>query len=213
MTDTRKTITTMVAAAALAGCSVSSPPVTVATPSGMATASASGTLDLPGFTEQNLMHHMIVGDSVEVAMSQRAAARTTNAAVRDLATMLASDHIEHMQKLIALSARDHIERSPYAGDTSGMHMMHAVMMEMPDSAWAATSDQAFVRHQIMHHAHELAMLRAERPAAHDDEFEKVIDATVPVLQQHLARAQQVGLQIGVDTASAMSGMMHHPPAR
>ena len=208
MSNTRTVLAMTVAAIALSACSVSSPPATEVTP----TPSAAGTLDLPGFTEQNLLHHLIVGDSLEVAMAQRAAAQSTNTAVKDFATMLVNDHSAHMQQLVALGTKERIARTPYAGDSSYVHMMKG-MTELPDSAWAPTADQSFVKHQIMHHAHELALLKSTRPAAHDEEFEKAIDATVPVLQRHLSRAQQVGLQIGVDTSTTMPGMMHHPPAR
>lgn len=211
MSNMRTVLAMAITAIAMSACSVSSPPATEVTPAPSAT-SAAGTLDLPGFTEQNLLHHMIVGDSIEVAMAKRAADRSTNTAVKDFATMLVNDHGTHMQQLIALGTKENINRTPYAGDSSYAHMMKG-MAELPDTSWAPTSDQSFVRHQIMHHAHELALLKSARPTARDNEFEKLIDATVPVLRRHLSQAQQVGLQIGVDTSTTMTGMMHHPPSR
>lgn len=211
MSNTKTVLTMTITTIAMAACTVGSPPATEVSPTAGPTVSAAGTLDVPGLTEPNLFHHMIVGDSLEVAMAQRAAARSTNPAVKDFATMLANDHSAHMQQLIALGTKEKIDRVPYAGDSSYAHMMKG-MMELPDTAWAPTSDQSFVKHQIMHHAHELALLKSGRSAAHDNDFEKAIDATVPVLQRHLSQAQQIGLQIGVDTSTTMTGM-RHPPTR
>jgi predicted outer membrane protein len=60
-------------------------------------------------------------------------------------------------------------------------------------------DRAFIRSQIRHHEREIATLRALRPAARDDDLQKDIDRTMPVLERHLARAKIVAAQLGMPT--------------
>jgi predicted outer membrane protein len=73
-------------------------------------------------------------------------------------------------------------------------------------------DRTFVRQQIMYHMHEIDALTMLRPAAKDDDLQKDIDRTMPMLQRHLTQAKRVGAQLGMSDAS-MSMPMTKPPTR
>jgi len=157
---------------------------------------AAGDVALRTRAEQQLMNSIIVGDSLEAAMAQRVAARTQNAAVKELATMLATDHTAHAQSLAELSKSEKVGRLADPSDTTAIRQAR-VIVQLDSMAVGKFLDQAFVREQITHHANAIATLKAKRPLAHDDDFEKAIDQTIPLLQKHLEKAKTVGTQLGV----------------
>lgn len=187
------------------GASVSCAQVTVKTSGG----------EVVQITQKNLVDHMIVQDSLEVEEAKLAAARTQNAAVKDFANMLVTDHSSHLDNLHKLAGKRDIGREANAADTSTAMTirMFSMMRSMPaDSGF----DRAFVRGQIMHHMHEIDALKMLRPAAKDDDLQHDIDRTMPVLERHLAQAKLVGAQLGIpaDSMRMMMPMpMPKPPTR
>jgi len=165
------------------------------------------------FNQKNLVDHMIVGDSIEVEAAKLAAARSQNAAVKDLANMLITDHTSHLDGLHKLAAKGDIGRQPNAADTSGV--MEIRMLDQLRSMSADSGfDRAFVREQIMHHTRAIDALKMLRPAAKDDDLQHDIDRTMPVLERHLAQAKQVAAQLGIPADSMKMTMpmpMKKPP--
>src|SRR5690242_70397 len=70
------------------------------------------------FSQKNLVDHRIIGDSIEVEAAKLAAARTQNAAVKDLANMLVTDHSGHLDNLHKLAGKKDIGREANPADTS-----------------------------------------------------------------------------------------------
>src|SRR5207237_2698915 len=129
-------------------------------------------------TQKNLVDHLIIGDSLEVEAAKLAVARTQNAAVKDFANTLVTDHTNHLENLNKLAAKRDIGREANAADTSSAMAirMLTTMRAMPaDSGF----DRAFVRQQIRHHQHEIDALKMLRPAAKDDDLQHDIDRTMP----------------------------------
>jgi len=56
-------------------------------------------------------------------------------------------------------------------------------------------DRAFVQEQITHHKAAIDGLKKMRAAAKDDDVQKDIDKTLPVLETHLSHATQVAAQL------------------
>lgn len=173
--------------------------------------------DVVQFTQKNLVDHLIIADSIEVEAAKLAVARTQNAAVKGLANMLVTDHSSHLDNLHKLAGKKDIGREANAADTSeamGIRMLTEMQSMPADSGF----DRAFVRHQIMHHMHEIDALKSLRGAAKDDDLQHDIDRTMPVLERHLAQAKQVGAQLGISPDSMRMTMpmtmpMKKPPTR
>lgn len=168
-------------------------------------------------TQKNLVDHLIVGDSLEVEAAKLAVARTQNAAVKDFANTLVTDHTSHLENLNKLAGKRDIGREANAADTSNA-MAIRILTTMRDMPADSGFDRAFVRQQIRHHMHEIDALKMLRPAAKDDDLQHDIDRTMPVLERHLALARQVGAQIGVTSDSMPMKMpmkmpMTKPPTR
>jgi putative membrane protein len=150
--------------------------------------------DVVSFTQKHLVNHMIVGDSIEVEMAQLAASRTQNAAVKDFANQLVTDHKAHLEQLNKLAAKGDIGREANPSDTSGAHLA-GLLASLKSMAADSGFDRTFVQDQIEHHQASINGLKAMRAAAKDDDVQHDIDATLPVLEKHLSAAQQLAAQL------------------
>ena len=150
--------------------------------------------DVVTFSQKNLVNHMIVGDSIEIQMAQLAASRTQNAAVRDFANQLITDHQAHLAKLNTLAGKSDIGREANPSDTSGAHLA-GELASLKSMAADSGFDRAFVQDQLEHHQATISSLKAMRPAAKDDDVQHDIDATLPILEKHLSTAQQLAAQL------------------
>jgi len=153
-------------------------------------------------TQKNVVDHMIVADSLEVEQAQLAMTRTQNAAVKDFANMLVTDHKTHLDNLRKLAGKSDIGREANSGDSSAAAAA-ATFGQLQAMGAEAGFDKAFVDAQIQTHTREIAALKTLRAAAKDDALQKDIDATIPVLDRHLARARAVSAQL---SAPAMAPM-------
>lgn len=150
--------------------------------------------DVVTFSQKNLVNHLIVGDSIEVEMAQLAASRTQNAAVKDFANQLITDHKAHLDKLNKLAGKSDIGREANPSDTSGAHLA-GWLASLKSMAADSGFDRAFVQDQIEHHQATINGLKTMRAAAKDDDVQHDIDATLPVLEKHLSSAQQLAAQL------------------
>jgi putative membrane protein len=150
--------------------------------------------DVVTLTQKNVVDHMIVGDSLEVEEAQLAMTRTQNAAVKDFANMLVTDHKAHLDNLRKLAGKSDIGREANSADSSAA-IAAAVFGQLQSMGADAGFDKAFVDAQIQTHTREIAALKTLRAAAKDDDLQKDIDATIPILDRHLARAKTVSAQL------------------
>jgi putative membrane protein len=150
--------------------------------------------DVTTFSQKNLVNHLIVGDSIEIEMAQVAANRTQNAAVKDFANQLVTDHKAHLEQLTKFAASASVGREANPSDTSAAHLS-AQLASLKTLPADSTLDRAFVQGQIEHHQATINTLKSMRSAATDAEVQKDIDATLPVLEKHLSTAQQLASQL------------------
>lgn len=157
--------------------------------------------DVVMLSQKNVVDHLIVGDSIEVDMAQLASSRTQNTAVRDLASMLVTDHTAHLDNLRKLAGKSDIGREASSGDTSSTHLLR-VLTQLKTMPADSGFDRAFVQAQIDHHRDAIASLKVMRSAAKDDDLQQDIDKTLPLLEQHLSRATQVAAQLAIPSIPA-----------
>jgi putative membrane protein len=156
--------------------------------------------DVVTLTQKNVVDHMIVGDSLEVEQAQLAMTRSQNAAVKDFANMLITDHKNHLDNLRKLAGKSDIGREASSAD-GGPTAAAATLGQLQSVGADGAFDKAFVEAQIQNHTHEIAALKSLRAAAKDDALQKDIDASIPVLDRHLARAQAVAAQLAASPSS------------
>jgi putative membrane protein len=176
--------------------------------------------DVSMFSQKNLIDHLIVGDSIEVEMAQLAVTRSQNAAVKDFANQLITDHKAHLDALNKLAAKSDIGREANPSDMSGAHLA-GVLKSLQSMAADSGFDAAFVQAQIAHHQQTIDGLKKMRAAAKDDDVQHDIDKTLPILEKHLSTATQVASQLGkpgmtkppTDSAAAVKTPVEKPAAK
>ncbi len=156
--------------------------------------------DVATLSQKYVVHHMIVGDSLELEAAQLAATKTQNAAVRDLANALATDNRAHLDNLRKLAAKSDLGREANAADSSAASSAreYAQLQSTADAAF----DQAFVNGQIENHTREIAALKTLRASVKDNDLQQDIDAALPVIERHLAQAKTVAAQLGAPADAA-----------
>ena len=173
--------------------------VVLAMPNATATAQVKVTTsagDVVIFSEKNLADHLIVVDSVALETAQLAAKRTQNVAVRDFATMLATDYTARLAAARKAAADDDVGRQTSASDTAGAVAIRALtnLNSLPaDSSF----DKEFVREQLRMQQQEIVTLKMLGGAAKDDDLKDEIKAALPMHERHLARAREVAAQLNM----------------
>jgi len=153
--------------------------------------------DVALLNQKNVVDHLIVGDSIEVETAQLAAARTQNAAVKEFANMLVTDHTAHLANLNKLAGKKDIGREANASDTDGATAATALTNLKSMATADSVFDRTFIQQQIQHHQQAIMGLKQLRAAAKDDDLQHDIDKTSPILEAHLARAKTVAATLGM----------------
>jgi predicted outer membrane protein len=146
--------------------------------------------------EKQLAMLLAGGDSVEIEIGHLVHGKATDARVRDLGMMLANDHTAHLAKTWEMITGENVGIEAIPNNTEGMRLRESLawLQNNPASpAW----DAAFLRFQAQHHQNVIDILNKNIKNAHDDDFEKHIDATLKSLAKHRDAARSVGTQLGV----------------
>ena len=136
-------------------------------------------------------------------MAKLAAMRTQNTAVKDLASMLVTDHEGHLEALRKIAAEHDVGRQALASDTAGAAAIRA-LTNLQSMAADSGFDHEFVRQQIEHHKQELIAIKMFGGAAKDDDLKDDLKRATPLLERHLARARAVAAQLGMPADTTAS---------
>jgi len=162
--------------------------------------------DIRALSDANIVSHLATGDSLEVALSQLGADRAHNAAVRDFARRMVSEHSAHMQTGMQLAMQGGITPAPSPADTADAMMEAHTSSRLSALPEGAQFDRQFMRAEVMMHQHMLHDLMTVRPQASGAALQ-LVDQTIPVVRAHLADAQSIWRREGGGTRSDMSDRM------
>jgi putative membrane protein len=125
-------------------------------------------------------------DLFEIQSSQLALARAQNQDVRQFAQMLITHHTQTTEALKAAAAA-----SGVSAPGPILLPMQRQMLDELRGASAASFDQVYMRQQVP--AHQMALTLHQNYAARGDAMplRAAATAAVPVVRQHLIRAQQL----------------------
>ncbi|MDQ3949067.1 MAG: DUF4142 domain-containing protein [Gemmatimonadota bacterium] len=149
-----------------------------------------------GWGDGNIIHYVIVGDSMEVEIARLAETRAASAEVRDFARMLVTDHTAYLAEDLQMSRDEDLGRVPNSNDNTFSRLTN-VWNEL-NGLTGSTFDRAFLRHIAMKHQNSIAAYRTLEPSARDDDLEKLLEDRVPLLERHLNRAREIAGPLGVD---------------
>jgi putative membrane protein len=135
---------------------------------------------------------------LEVRLGQLAQSKATNAAVKQFGQQMVTDHTNLQNQLTATVSKSGTRFQP------GMNDDDEKEFERLEDISGAEFDREYMTAMIQHHQEDVAAFQSQGQSARSAEARQIATTGLPVLQQHLNLAVQVGRQIGINTGVAVN---------
>ena len=136
----------------------------------------------------------------EIQMGQLAQANSQNADVKAYGQLLVTDHTASNQKATQLAQADNIQ--PPTAPSAPDQQMFAQLKGLTGTDF----DRMFLKDMVVGHTNALAMFKAKANEGTNNDIGTFAQNTLPTLQQHLDKANQLLQSTGAGTApNATSG--------
>jgi predicted outer membrane protein len=146
--------------------------------------------------EKTMTNIMAGGDSLEIQLGQLARGKGTAQGVRDYGMMLANDHTAHLAKVIEVITDEDVGTEAPPTNVEG-DRTRAMLTWLQTNPASREWDAAYLRFQAQHHQNVYDLLSANIKAAHDDDLEELVEATLKSLTKHRDAAKSTATAIGV----------------
>ena len=160
-----------------------------AAPAGSTATATSGSTKM---TDANIIAAEEGGDSAEVALATYMRSHASSAGVKSFAAMLVNDHGKALSQVKSLAGKLNITPQAPPNDTTAQETAHT--MATLQSLHGAALDSTFVNHEVADHQHDIAEAHDMAADAQNAEVKSMVQQSLPVLQKHLDRAQQLAKQ-------------------
>jgi putative membrane protein len=209
MSHLRTTLAATIACAAIVACkshdnaatdSAGNPAAATATPPDTgAAASATGKVDSSTattnatVTDANILAKADAGDSAEVAIAKYVRAQSTDAAVKQYADLLESDHGKGISKVEGVAKKTSIAMQLPPNDTTAQETQHT--LDHLKSLKGHDLDTAFVNHEIQDHQADIDDANKMAAAAQNPAVKSLVQGELPELKKHLDKAQALSKKL------------------
>src|SRR4029453_911018 len=131
--------------------------------------------------------------------------KATMSPVKQFGQQMATDHTNLENQLTGLVSKNGPNFQP------SMSKENAAEVSQLEKLSGAQFDQQYMTSMIQHHQQDISTLQSQGQSAKSAEARQMIAATVPVLQQHLSMATQVGGQVGANGGVAVATQPYRNP--
>ena len=132
---------------------------------------------------------------MEVQLGQLAQQRAVTPAVKQFGQRMVNDHTNLQTQLTNTASQNGVSFTP------SLSSDHQKQISQLQSINALQFDRAYMTAMIQDHQNDVAKFQSQSGAAHSAPVQTLIARALPVLQQHLDLARQVGSQLGVQVAT------------
>ena len=132
------------------------------------------------------------GGAAEVEMGKLASQKADNPSVKQFGQRMVQDHEQANQKLMAAMKGKTDGELP----TKPNEKQQKEMQELQGMS-GGKFDQAYMRTMIQDHVKDVEEFQRASKEAKDPEVKRFAEQTLPILQEHLKMARQVGSDVGV----------------
>jgi putative membrane protein len=154
-------------------------------------AGLTGTLQGQGVgTDRQFVDQVADKNLVEVRLGQAAEPKAQNPMVKQFAHQMVIDHTTMQKQWMAAAQKNGIE---FKADLNTRYLSDSRRLA---ALSGAEFDRAYMALMVQHHQEDVSSFQAERSATHSTDVRQLIEAGLPILQQHLTSAQQINAQIG-----------------
>lgn len=145
------------------------------------------------------IRHAGSSNQMEIRLGQAAQSRASNSAVRQFGQRMIDDHTRLQNQLTAVVTNTGVSFTPY------MDSRHQQLASRIERLSGAEFDRAYMQAMIQGHQDDVNQFQTQSQSARSTQIRNLSSSTLPLLQQHLSLAVQVGSQVGADTTNVVTG--------
>jgi putative membrane protein len=154
----------------------------------------------PALTDANIFALLDEANGADSTAGSMAATKGTAANVKEFGRQMMRDHHKLRADAQALAKKLNITPAPPAGDS-----LPAMASKMGDSLTAAAKgpafDKTYIDGEVNVHQYVVGLLNAAQGAAQDTSLKAAITKAIPLIQAHLAKAQDIQSKMGTAAAA------------
>jgi putative membrane protein len=132
---------------------------------------------------------------MEVHLGQVAQSKATNQAVKQFGQRMVTDHNNLQNQLTAMASAGGLKFTP------SLDSRHAQQVSRVEKLSGPEFDRAYMQLMIQGHQEDVNNFRTQSQSARSTQVRTLAANSLPILQQHLSLAVQVGNQVGADTTT------------
>jgi putative membrane protein len=136
---------------------------------------------------------------MEVHLGQLAQSKATNQAVKQFGQRMVTDHTNLQNQLTATASAGGLRFTP------SLDSRHAQQISRLERMSGSEFDQAYMQLMIQGHQEDVSHFQTQSQSARSAQVRTLAANSLPILQQHLSLAVQVGNQVGADTTTSVAG--------
>jgi putative membrane protein len=155
--------------------------------------------------DSKLIFQMASSNIMEVRLGQMAQQKASNASVKQFGQQMVTDHTNLENQLTGLVSKNNSNFQP------AMSKENEAEVSRLEKLSGAQFDQQYMTSMIQHHQQDISTLQSQGQSAKSGEARQMIAAALPVLQQHLSLATQVGGQVGASGGVAVATQPYRNP--
>jgi len=131
---------------------------------------------------------------LEVRLGELAERKATNPTVKQFAQRMVTDHQKMEDQWTDMASKHGMPFQP------GLGRLHQEKLDRLQRADQQAFDRGYMTAMIRNHMDDVRYFKNEGEAVHSAPVRKLVGYGLPLLQDHLMSARQVGKQVGVDGA-------------
>jgi putative membrane protein len=136
-------------------------------------------------TDRKFLDNAVSGNITEQNIGRLVLQRSQNKDVKDYAQMLVDDHTKNLRKVVDLMNQKGLPQA------KGLPEVKREALGKLDGLSGLALDQEFVTMMVQEHEKDIAEYRQAMNATQDEDVKYYVMHTLPMLQEHLQKAQQL----------------------
>ncbi|HEX6434763.1 MAG TPA: DUF4142 domain-containing protein [Gemmatimonadales bacterium] len=136
---------------------------------------------------------------MEIRLGQMAQSQASNPAVKQFGQRMLTDHNQMQQQLASTAS------SMGQTFTPTLNLQHQQEVTRLQGLSGQEFDRAYMTTMIRAHQQDVSEFQTRSQSASSTQIRSLASSSLPILQQHLSLAMQVGNQVGADSTTAVAG--------
>ena len=152
-------------------------------------------------TDAKFVREVVEDNLLEVRLGDLAQRKATSPTVKQFAQRMVTDHQKLQDQWTDMASKHGLTVKPTLGPK------HEQKVDRLQKADKKAFDRVYMAEVLANHEDDVDYFKNEGESAHSEPVRKLVGYELPILQDHLSSARQVGKEVGVD--SAMVARIRH----